>query len=381
MSWLLAAPAIAVTSYLTIELAAGLRTSRTKTDRKVEAAQSVAVLIPAHNEGSVIKRTVSDLRKKALEVRILVVADNCSDETASEARSAGAEVVERNDVTRRGKGYALAFGRETLAASPPSIVIILDADCTVSHSFIEEMTTAVAASGTPAQASNLFEPDTTVSTPVQISNFAMLVKNLFRMRGLSRLGGTVALLGTGMAFPWRVFAGLPLATGDATEDIKLTVDHISAGGSVAFAERAQVWSSAESTKDTAAQRQRWEHGFLAHSVLYGVPNLARGLRDRSRKQIALALHLLVPPLALLVVAVLALLCVTGVAALLGASASPAVALIITLAGLVLLLCAAYMAEGRPYLSAKSLASLPFYLAWKLPIYLNFLRRRQRSWDD
>jgi len=48
--------------------------------------------------------------------RILVVADNCTDDTAAIAQAAVAEVTVRTDAARRGKGYALEFGVQHLRA-------------------------------------------------------------------------------------------------------------------------------------------------------------------------------------------------------------------------------------------------------------------------
>ena len=45
---------------------------------------------------------------------------------------------------------------------------------------------------------------------VQISSFAMLVKNRVRSQGMVRMGGAALLTGTGMAFPWPLFADAPL---------------------------------------------------------------------------------------------------------------------------------------------------------------------------
>ena len=67
----------------------------------------------------------------ALVFRLLLVADNCSDDTAILARAAGADVIERDEPARRGKIFALGFAREALAADPPEIVLIVDADCTI----------------------------------------------------------------------------------------------------------------------------------------------------------------------------------------------------------------------------------------------------------
>ena len=92
----------------------------------------IAVLVPAHNESAVIVSTLASLRSQLHEAdRLLVVADNCSDDTASLARSAGAEVLERVDLERRGKGFALDFGLHYLQAVPPEVLVIVDADCQV----------------------------------------------------------------------------------------------------------------------------------------------------------------------------------------------------------------------------------------------------------
>lgn len=55
----------------------------------------VTVLVPAHDEGDRITATLAGLRGQTLPpTRIVVVADNCSDDTAQLARAAGAEVFE-----------------------------------------------------------------------------------------------------------------------------------------------------------------------------------------------------------------------------------------------------------------------------------------------
>src|SRR6186997_1018921 len=66
---------------------------------------TTAILMPAHDEAAgsavAIDTVLSQLRS---DDRLLVVADNCSDRTASIAAACGAQVVERHDPDRRGKG-------------------------------------------------------------------------------------------------------------------------------------------------------------------------------------------------------------------------------------------------------------------------------------
>ncbi|MDP2231988.1 glycosyltransferase family 2 protein, partial [Methylotenera sp.] len=93
---------------------------------------SIAVIIPAHNEQVLIQSTITSvLSQLNQDDRLIVVADNCTDATASIARAAGAEVVERFNLQERGKGYALDFGVRHCAQNPPEVVIIVDADCQV----------------------------------------------------------------------------------------------------------------------------------------------------------------------------------------------------------------------------------------------------------
>lgn len=204
-SWLFAIPFILFFTIYVLELVFGLRRTIIRdNDVSVTAVDKpqLAILIPAHNEGSIITQTIAVLRENVPpQTRILVVADNCSDNTADLARKAGAEVVERSDDSNRGKGFALAFGRDQLANDPPDCVIILDADCTLAKGTAAKLASTAIGKSVPVQATNLIYSAAQASPVVQISNFAMLVKNLVRQRGMTRLGGAALLTGT--AWPFR----------------------------------------------------------------------------------------------------------------------------------------------------------------------------------
>ena len=94
------------------------------------SAGPIAVVVPAHNESAGLLPTIADI-KAALrpQDRLLVVADNCDDDTAEVAMRAGASVLIRNDSERRGKGFALQFALDALKDDPPAIVAFVDADC------------------------------------------------------------------------------------------------------------------------------------------------------------------------------------------------------------------------------------------------------------
>src|SRR5450432_2901550 len=113
----------------------------------------VAVLVPAHNESVGILSTLDDI-KAQLQVgdRLLVIADNCDDDTAAVATAAGAEVVERNEPSKHGKGYALDFGIRHLSLDPPAIVIVIDADCRIEKGTVDQLATTCAVTNRPLQA-------------------------------------------------------------------------------------------------------------------------------------------------------------------------------------------------------------------------------------
>ena len=380
IAWLVALAAALPLAIFTLEVAIGLPNAR-RTRAAGQGGRAV-VLIPAHDEAAGIAATIAALKAIAPEsTHILVVADNCSDDTASVARIAGAEVIERNDATARGKGYALACGRDHIAGGgdAPDVVVVMDADCRLSPGSIEALTATVRSTGRPAQAINLIAPDLAATPMTQIGSFAMVVKNLYRSRGMTRMGGSALLTGTGMAFPWSLFGTADLGSGSLVEDLGLGITLVKAGHATLLVENAGV-SSAPPPPDAAlAQRTRWEHGFLDTARRGALPLLWSGVRHGAAKELLLACHLLVPPLALLLmIAALMLTVTTGLWAV-GASIAPVATLAAIFVAALLLVFVAWLHGGRRWLRGTALLTAPLYILWKLPIYFGFVRRRETEW--
>lgn len=102
----------------------------------------LAVLVPAHNEQNVIASSVrsilsSDYPRDKFDV--YVIADNCTDETASLARAAGALVLERKNKTLRGKQHALKWAFDQINLDSYDAVVILDADNHIDPGFLAVM--------------------------------------------------------------------------------------------------------------------------------------------------------------------------------------------------------------------------------------------------
>ncbi|MCA9576276.1 MAG: glycosyltransferase family 2 protein [Polyangiales bacterium] len=229
----------------------------------------LAVVVPAHDEADGIGRCVASLLACVPPpggVRVLVVADNCSDDTAERARAAGAEVLERNDPERRGKGYALELGFEHVLSDPRvEAALVVDADTTVAESFLVTMAAAFApgADGTPgadgAQCRYL------VSNPdaQRLRNVALLAFNVARPRARECFGLSVGVLGNGFGLHRRVLETVPYTARSVVEDLEYHVMMVRAGFAMRFVEQTHV-SADVPTADAAVrtQRARWEGGRL-----------------------------------------------------------------------------------------------------------------------
>lgn len=363
-----------------LECSAALLPRQHETENTEKTRPSIAVLIPAHNEESGIRATLETLLPELIEKdRAVVIADNCTDETASIARNLGATVIERQDSHKRGKGYALDYGLQFLAEAPPEVVVIIDADCFVHPMMIESIARLAKTSGKPVQGTNLLAPPSNPNPKDGVSSLAFMVKNLVRPQGLSKLGFP-CLLSTGVAFPWSVIRRVSLASGNIVEDMQLGIDLAIAGYPALFCSEAKVTGVLPKQEQAAkTQRTRWEHGHL-RTLLTQVPKLLQeSLRQRRFDLLAIALDLCVPPLSLLVI----IWAITiGAALLMGMLAeSWTIAMILGLQGLLLIISiiGAWAKFGRADLPAKTLLAIPFYILWKIPIYLAFLVRPQTKW--
>lgn len=378
VAWLLLIVIAVPDVVIIVELLLGLRPQPLPAPN--QPSPTIVVLVPAHDEGSgivsMLEAAIPLLPPKA---RILVVADNCTDDTAALARSVGAEVTERHDATRRGKGYALAHGREVLAADPPAVVIVLDADCVAEPGALARLAHNAAITRRSVQASYLIQPCPTASPMIQISGFAFLVKNLVRQAGLARIGAPAVLTGSGMAFPWADFQTAPLATDDIVEDLAIGIALAHGGSSPCFDPAACIWTTSAGSGGTLGQRTRWEHGFLATARRVTLPLLRDGLTRGRFDLLWLGLHVAVPPLALLLALNGAVLFALTLGWALDASAAPLAinALLVALVALGVML--AWRCHGRGQVSAGTLMLAPFYLLWKIPIYLRIVSGAETPW--
>jgi cellulose synthase/poly-beta-1,6-N-acetylglucosamine synthase-like glycosyltransferase len=342
----------------------------------------VAVVIPAHDESAGIAQTVVNIKRELRSSdMLLVVADNCTDDTAAVAAGAGAEVVERHDLSLRGKGYALDFGVRHVMARHPAAIVIIDADCTVKTGTIAALAAASLAWQRPSQARNIMKAPPGLEQRYAIAEFAWLLRNIVRPSGLDRVGLPCQMMGTGMALPSTVLSKVSLASGSIVEDLELGFKLARLGHAPRLCREAEVLSHFPRTEEGALrQRQRWEQGSLAILLRHGVATIAQALAQGNVRLLAMGLDVLVPPIVIHAGAILVGLAVTGLCWLLGlcSTRAPLAMLGIALA-FALAICLAWWRYGREALPPRLwLALVPHVLA-KLKVYRGFGGKKAARW--
>lgn len=336
----------------------------------------IAVLVPAHNESLGLRETLDNIKAQLhSDDRILVVADNCTDDTPAVARAANAEVVERNDPTKIGKGYALDRGLRHLSADPPEIVVIIDADCRLENHALDRLATACADAGRPAQA--LYLMNAPVESPVDfhVAEFAFRVKNWIRPLGLRALNLPCQLMGTGMAFPWEVIRSANLASGRIVEDLMLGLDLARAGEPPLFCPSVRVNSEFPlSNKGAKSQRERWEQGHIG-MIATIIPRLIfESVVSRNFGLLALTLDAAIPPLALLGMMVSLMFGVSAFGVLVGISNFALAISAASLSAYLVAVILCWVKFGRDVLPLNSILSVASYVIGKFPLYFQILSR-------
>jgi 1,2-diacylglycerol 3-beta-glucosyltransferase len=260
----------------------------------------LAVLVPAHDEEAGIAATLAALTGAAYpedERRIVIVADNCGDSTASVAAAAGAEVWERTDPERHGKGFALIWALERLLAldDPFDAVVFVDADCIVSANLLAAVDARLRAGVRAMQVDYVAgNPEDSSASALRFAAFA--VGDTVRCLGKQRLGLSCGLVGTGMAFTRDLLESNPWTATGLVEDGEFHMRLVLAGERVEFVPEAQVSQAVPtSLKAGSSQQARWEMGKLQLVRRWSGRLILAGLAKRDPQRLHAGLECLVPP--------------------------------------------------------------------------------------
>jgi cellulose synthase/poly-beta-1,6-N-acetylglucosamine synthase-like glycosyltransferase len=367
---------------LLASFAATRLSSHTVFTPKVALDARAVIVVPAHNEEKVIGDTLASILPQLRDRdELVVVADNCSDNTKALAEKFGATVIVRNDAHKRGKGYALDFAVNHIKERGFDAILMIDADCIVEPGCRDQLVEEALVAGRPVQCLYLMRSDKDSPTLSQkVSEFAWLIKNKLRPLGLLKLKGPCHLMGTGMAFPAKMLYEANLANGCIVEDMKLGLDLAIAGTSPKFLPDAVVWSRFPDSEEVSeGQKSRWIHGHLEMISLY-VPQLLKNfILKRDFNLLLLCFELLVPPLVFMLLINVALLFVTLLVSLFaGVSLYILPMLSVCLMGLTIVI--AWLLGGRNIISIDELLKGLISRLKSSSVYLKFFTGRRKDWN-
>jgi 1,2-diacylglycerol 3-beta-glucosyltransferase len=334
----------------------------------------LAVLIPAHNEALQISATVDAIRRSRYPDNgydVMVIADNCEDETADVAKTAGAQVFVRSDPSRRGKGQALDWflrQREEAYAGYDGVAII-DADTLVDENFLTEIAATLSHPEVHVVQGYYGVANAAESWRTALMAAALCVFHHVRPAGRNRLGGSAGLKGNGMAFRAEILKKYGWPAHSVVEDLEFGTFLLLEGISVAYNADAIVRAEMAATrKQAVTQRKRWEGGRLQIFSKYALPLLQAWVRQRQFRYFDGFMDLLIPPLSALVLA-LGVLFVTALIAF--PHMTPYI--VFSMLMVVFYVLSGLALKRAPLAIWLYLAAAPFFILWKIPLYLGLFR--------
>lgn len=248
-------------------------------------------LTAAHNEQVVIGPHVENMLRMNYPAdffRVIVIADNCSDNTAAVAEAAGAGVWVRHSNRERGKGYALEWALHRRAdLTQFDAVCVFDADNLVEDNFLAVMAQEIGRGRQIIQAHlDTKNPwDSWVTASYAISYWFM---NRFWQRARMRLGLSGALGGTGFCVTTQVLRRLRWGAHSLTEDLEFTVRAVLDGIHVHWTPHTKVYDEKPITFEaTIPQRTRWLQGHWSVAFDYSPKLLRKALSGGQRDRLAM----------------------------------------------------------------------------------------------
>ena len=346
----------------------------------------VAVLVPAHDESALISRCVQSLLSQTYPAdltRVIVIADNCTDDTAGIAEADGAYVMVRTAPDARGKGRALRWAMDRLLAEaqPPDAIAVVDADSVADPDMLQQLVAVLAAGHDVVQADYAMFDGRSETTQMAAIGFVLF--HHVRFFGRERLGMAANLVGNGMLFRTEVLERLPWNAFTPAEDLDYSIRLRLAGYAPRFAPSARVWGPGPASATGATrQRMRWEGGRF-YVMRTWLPRLVAAVVTQRRLSLLDAvIDLATPPLGLLAIVAWGGFTAAIVLAVFGVIPSWSVATwLFASAAVPAFVVLGLVAAGRPRAVWNVVVGAPRFLVWKVATYARLARAFDvNGWD-
>jgi cellulose synthase/poly-beta-1,6-N-acetylglucosamine synthase-like glycosyltransferase len=371
--------------YTYFHLVASVLRLRRFRSRPAEPGQRrFALLIPAHNEASVIGATVTNMLQLDYQCDrfdVIVVADNCDDDTSRLAREAGAICHERNIGPVGRKAFALSWLLDQLSLEKHQYdaIVVFDADSKPSADFLTIMSSNLQAGATVIQGQHIISnPEASVFT--RLADIDMRLNNRLRNQSRSNVGLSCRLMGDAMCFHRTILERFPWNAFSLVEDREYGIQLVRQGihlhyapEAKSFGQAARGWARAKS------QRMRWSGGMMDLRRRYGPSLFNAGFRRRNLSALDQGFELILPPYSLMAL--------TGITVLLLQLLFPSSASSRSIVMTLLIILAWILVPVFGLLFDRAPASLypyiflgPVYAAWRNWIsLLAILRLDQLQW--
>ncbi len=258
------------------------------------------IIIPAHNEEKVIGQlldSIARMRYPANLYDVVVIADNCTDETARAADQPGVKVLQRTNDKERGKGHALKWAFAQLGFTGTKVskrydaAVVFDADNLAEPNFLAVMNARLLRGEHLIQCflDSKNPTDTWISGAYSI---LFWLNNRFIMLSRYNLSLSAVFMGTGMCISSEVLRKVGWNTVTLTEDLEYSIQALLFGYRTTYTHETRVYDEKPLTfLASCTQRLRWARGQFNVLFRFIRPLSRRALADRCPVKAEAALRL------------------------------------------------------------------------------------------
>lgn len=246
--------------------------------KETDKYASYIFLTSARNEAAVIGQLINSIRSLDYpqdKIKIHVIADNCTDDTATIARSLGVEVFERENHIEVGKSYALKYyfekQKEAIFADDFAGFIIVDTDNVYDKNYLKELNKVYQEKNADVIAAyrastNIGDSFWAFGTGYSFLRECSLLHKVREKAGISSyVSGTSFFVSHK-----KIIAQDGWNYHTLIEDIQFSASHIIDGGMTHYAHEAIFYDEQPNNfKDSWNQRLRWVKGLYQVSWRYG----------------------------------------------------------------------------------------------------------------
>ena len=344
--------------------------SKDKKNENKICLKKFAIIIPAHNEEMIISGLCENLQKINYSKKlhdIFVIADNCTDRTATICLNNNFNVLERQDEVNTGKGYAIKYAFDNVKLDRYDAVLIVDADTHVDENILFELSKSLARGDVAIQC-YIKIPNKNETWFTELLSVSRIINGLLYHYPKSLLGLSSYLMGSGICFSTDLIKNKGWTAFSIAEDWEYYAQLLLDGYRIAFAKNAVVYQyESKSLGQATSQRLRWSSGRWNVTKTLGVRLMLEGIKKRSLLLIDASLPLIFPNYSLQI----NLTIVSMVMAFLLPYSSWTVYLTAAsfslLAGQLLIFIAGAFVAGSPLKTLYAALHAPVFLVWKMII--------------